>query len=159
MKKKYIYIIGIILFVVVLTLVIFRNKIFHKKNTVPIIHKVEKNETNSSFMENKLDFTSQTLYNYGKEIYDKKEYTKYKKNESGVYIITYGDLINEGYNLKFLGEGCLDESVIIQIDADFKLKQNYYNDYPIHFTKACLTKEKKEKIEQARKEMEKANAE
>jgi hypothetical protein len=109
------------------------------------------NSTVTPAKQSKVDLNSQKAYNLGKEIYDKKEYTKYKKDESGVYVITYGDLKKAGYSLSFLGEDCLDESVIIKIDADFKLKSTYYDDYPVMFIPACMTQAQKEEIEELNK--------
>ncbi len=68
-----------------------------------------------------------------------------------MYVITYGDLKKAGYSLSFLGEDCLDESVIIKIDADFKLKSTYYDDYPVMFIPACMTQAQKEEIEELNK--------
>ncbi len=84
---------------------------------------------------------SETLYNYGVEIYNQKKYVSIEKTE-GEYFISLNDLSNLNYDIsKFVNpngnhESCDKEKTGVVIDLD-NVRKVEYEKYPLMVSVFC----------------------
>ena len=117
--------------------------------TFVLLNKDDSNVTNNNVNEKENNNTSNvvelddeeqevfsSLLTYGKEIYEEKGYTNFKKDENGVYYATINDLIEKNYDTSMIDESCDKDAPIIFFDIDHKMFDDYETE-PLQIVISC----------------------
>lgn len=119
-----------------LTLYVIKHKKLNQFNDNVDNNNVVKGDRVVDFNEIETDIFN-ILFKYGSEIYENKKYLEFRKNDNGLYYLSYNDLKLMEYDVSLLGNNCDKDLELISFDIDKKIHEEYYG-APILISMACI---------------------